>query len=319
MTTDKQPFLYLAPIRGITDALFREIFSRHFKGIDMAVAPFINPQGKSFFTRKLLKDVLPENNHNLAIIPQLLHTTPEPFLLLAKRLQDLGYTRINWNLGCPAPMVIKKKRGSGLLPYPEDIIRFLDEVIPKLNIELSIKTRIGYFNNEEIYALLPQLNDYPLAEIIIHARLGRQMYKGKPDIQSFTNCLHLTRHPVIYNGDITDARIFTNLKEQFPDIKGWMIGRGVLSNPTLAEEIKQLKLQSEKSRMKRYRAYHDELYHRYGERLEGTSHLLGRMKLIWSYLIHSFPGGEKEFKKIKKSRTRKQYLSVVDNLLNLTH
>ena len=116
-----QPFLYLAPIRGLTDALFRDTFSRHFGGFDAAVAPFISPQKKSLYEDKMIRDVLPANNTTLPVVPQLLHTDPEDFLVLARRLADLGYTHINWNLGCPAPMVARKKRGSGLLPYPEEI------------------------------------------------------------------------------------------------------------------------------------------------------------------------------------------------------
>ena len=124
----QRPFLYLAPIQGVTDALFRTVFHHHFGGFDAAMAPFINPQRHSGFKEKWLADVLPENNPGLPIIPQLLNTNAEDFVAMAGRLQDLGYTHINWNLGCPVPMVAKKKRGSGLLPYPEMIIALLEEI-----------------------------------------------------------------------------------------------------------------------------------------------------------------------------------------------
>ena len=101
------PFIYMAPLRGITDALFRRIYCNHFEGINAAVAPFINPQRKAGRTDKLLADVFPVNN-DLHLIPQLLNTDGDDFLALAQRLYDLGYNEINWNLGCPVPMVAKK-------------------------------------------------------------------------------------------------------------------------------------------------------------------------------------------------------------------
>ena len=170
--TSATPFIYMAPLRGITDALFRRIYCRHFNGIDAAVAPFINPQRKSGLTDKLLADVLPEAD-NLKLIPQQLNSDGDDFLALAERLYDLGYREINWNLGCPVPMVAKKRRGSGLLPFPDQIVAFLDHVIPRLKSRLSLKIRLGYHDHQESLDLLPRLDCYPLSEIIIHARLGK--------------------------------------------------------------------------------------------------------------------------------------------------
>ncbi len=158
-----QPTLILAPIRGVTDCHFRSLFNHYFPGFDRALAPFINPQRSSQYQPRQLKDLLPEANTNLPATPQLLHTNADDFLFLAMRLHDMGYKEINWNLGCPAPMVTKKKRGSGLLPYPDEILLFLDKVVPKLPMQLSIKTRLGLENPDELLTLLPALGYYPLS------------------------------------------------------------------------------------------------------------------------------------------------------------
>lgn len=308
------PYFYLAPLRGITDALFREVFTNHFCGFNCAMAPFINPQSKSQFADKMLSDVLPENNSNLEIVPQLLHTSPEPFLALAQRLTDLGYSHLNWNLGCPAPMVAKKKRGSGLLPYPDEILKFLDTVIPLLDIKLSIKTRLGFHNSDELITLLPHLDNYPLKEIIIHARLGKQLYKGDTDPDGFSRCLQLTNHTFVYNGDIVDIASFKRLSEMFPTINRWMIGRGALANPLLAEQLKQLTNEDKVLQLDRLYRFHLELFSEYEKKLSGPGHLLGRLKLIWTYLIHSFPVDKKYFKQIQKSRSPVKYLQAVQDL-----
>lgn len=310
----EQPFLYLAPLRGITDVLFRNVFVRHFGGFDMAVAPFINPQRSPSGKKKMLADLFPEENTALPVIPQLLDNRAEDFLHLAKRLEDLGYTSINWNLGCPAPMVANKGRGSGFLPYPDDIIRLLDAVIPQLSATLSIKMRLGFHDKGESIDLLPRFNDYPLDEIIIHPRIGKQMYKGTTDQDGFAACLDLTRHRVVYNGDIISRDVYNALALRFPSIKRWMIGRGVLADPFLAEELKGVLNTDQIERKARIRAFHDELLEAYRQRLSGPGHLLGKTKQLWLYLISSFPGKEKPFKKLKKAKTEEQLLTAVEQM-----
>lgn len=308
--------IYLAPIRSVTDALFRNIFYNHFEGIDEAIAPFINPQTKSFFDDRMLSDVLPQNNTLKPVIPQLLHTSPEDFLALAERLADLGYSHINWNLGCPAPMVARKKRGSGLLPYTEEIISLLEKILPRLKIQLSIKTRLGYEKKDELLRLLPSLNDFPLKEIIIHTRLGKQLYQGETDPEVFSACREISNHTLVYNGDIYSLNTFRALVARFPETRRWMIGRGVLMNPFLAEEIKGAPIESATKRLERLYAFHEDLYEQYKNRLSGPGHLLGRLKQLWQYLSASFPAKEKSFKKIKKATSTDHYLDSVRQIFD---
>lgn len=314
LAAPQKPFLYLAPIKGITDATFRNTFFQHFGGFNTAMAPFTNPQKKSLYEDKMIRDVLPENNPGLRLIPQLLHTDPEDFLVLAKRLAGLGYTHINWNLGCPVPMVARKKRGSGLLPYPEEIIELLSHVMPRLEIALSIKTRLGFNDQSEIRTLLPQLNNFPLKEIIIHTRLGKQLYRGSTDPDGFTVCQELSTHTLAYNGDINDVETFRLLANRFPTVNRWMIGRGALMNPLLGETIKGYPQETEGRKRERLYSFHKALYNSYQERLSGSSHLLGRMKHLWQYFIFSFPGQHKYLKKILKAKRPAAYLQLVDHL-----
>lgn len=313
-TVDSTAFLYLAPIQGVTEVVFRNLFCRHFPGFDAAMAPFINPQGQAHFTQKVLADVLPERNTGLPLVPQLLHNNAENFIAMAARLEDLGYEHINWNLGCPAPMIVRKKRGSGLLPYPDAIIGFLEEVMPRLKARLSIKTRLGLHENSEILELLPRLDDFPLAEITIHARLGKQLYRGTTDLDGFAACQGLTRHELVYNGDITSTAVFNELASRFPAVRRWMIGRGALSDPFLPAAIKGAAPLPPQEKIKRVMAFHDELYSQYREKLFGPSHLLGKMKQLWAYLIFSFPGQEKMLKKINKASSEEQYLKLMKDL-----
>jgi len=310
------PVLYLAPLRGITDVIFRNVFVRHFGGFDRAIAPFLNPQRSPSKKKQLLADLFPESNTALPVTPQLLNNRAEDFLYLAYQLEDLGFTNINWNLGCPAPMVARKGRGSGFLPFPDDIIGMLDQVVPKLRATLSIKMRLGYHHKNESLALLPRLDDYPLTEIIIHPRIGKQMYKGATDLEGFAACQSRTRHRVVYNGDITSWEDYTSLAGRFPTISHWMVGRGVLANPLLAEKLKGSSTTSPERRAERIRAFHDDLFEAYRQRLSGPGHLIGKMKQLWLYLIFSFPGREKAFKKVKKARNEDQLLAAIEQVFD---
>lgn len=308
--------LSLAPIRGLTDAPFRTLFAEHFEGFDFSIAPFINPQKQAQLSDKILKDVLPEENQCLPIIPQLLHNNADDFIALANRLAELGYEEINWNLGCPAPMVTRKKRGSGMLAQPEVIVSLLEKIIPQINNKLSIKTRLGYTTTAETKTLLPMLNDFPLTEITIHARLGKQMYRGVTDPDTFEECIALTNHKLSYNGDIVSVSAFQDLQKRFPNVEHWMIGRGAIANPFLPADIKAGQLTVNVERFERLEHFHKDLYEMYKGQLSGHSHILGRMKQIWVYLAHSFPEPTKCFKKIKKAATEEKFIKAVDTIFS---
>lgn len=312
ITLPNSPFIYMAPLRGVTDALFRRIYTRHFSGVDAAIAPFINLQPQAILSGELLKDIIPEVNvFGLKLIPQILNSNADDFLAAAARIHDLGYEEINWNLGCPAPMVAKKKKGSGLLPYPDEIESLLEKVLPRLKTRLSIKMRLGYRDYEESMELLPRLNKYPLTEIIIHPRLGIQLYKGKASPEHFSLRMDHTRHTLVYNGDIVSLKSFAELQGKLPGIDRWMVGRGLIADPLLPEKIKGINI-SEDQKQKRLISFHDELYAAMKHHLSGPGHLLGRMKQIWPYFIESFPVKKKQLKKIIKAPTEAKYLEAVE-------
>ncbi|MFZ2633544.1 MAG: tRNA-dihydrouridine synthase family protein [Desulfosalsimonadaceae bacterium] len=309
--------LYMGPIRGGTDHIYRNAFARHFAGFDLAVAPFINCINANKITPKYVHGLLPENNTGMPVIPQILSKSAEGFANLANYLTDLGYDTVNWNLGCPFPQVANKHRGSGLLPFPDKIREFLDAVIPSLRGRLTIKTRLGREHRDEILALMPVFNDYPIGELIIHPRTGRQMYEGTPDLSAFGDCLELSRHPVVYNGDIRTNDDFKRLSERFPKIDRWMIGRMALVDPFLPEVIKTGKDEiSDTDKIGKIRAFHDDLFEEYSRTLYGPSHITDRMKGLMVYFLLGFQDTHNALKKIKKTRTPEQYIAAVNQFFD---
>lgn len=235
--------MILAPMQGLTEVLFRRVYEECFPGaIRLAVSPFLSlTHGNLADAWEKIDDVWPERNRgSIPVIPQILGKEPEEFVELANRLYDIGYTEVNWNMGCPMRKVAAKHRGSGLLPHPDEVEAILDTVVPRIKPRLSVKMRLGLKQKEEIFALVPLLNQYPLASVTIHPRLGRQQYTGVPDLETFAQVLPLIKHPVIYNGDICSAADARRICERFPQVADLMVGRGVLYRPTLPLEIEGL-------------------------------------------------------------------------------
>ncbi len=304
--------LYLAPLQGFTDRVFRNSFSQFFKGFDLAIAPFISALHGGRYKAKEIRDVLPEHNRLLPVIPQIMGNNPQDFLAVVDALDDLGYTTVNWNLGCPYKMVAKKMKGSGLLCYPDVVDAFLDHVMPVMKTGLSIKMRLGRYDKKEIFDLMPVLNRYPLDEITIHPRTGIQMYDGHPDLDAFTEAFALCKHPVVYNGDIKCLSDYQRLSEKMPYVERWMIGRGVLSDPFLPMVIKNGS-DTVDDKLGLILSYHHAYFSERLATLSGPVHVMDRMKSFWSYLAPSLDRGDELFKRIKKIRDPHIYIENLDD------
>ena len=307
----KKITLYLAPLRGFTGYIFRNAFTRHFGGFDVAVSPFIPTVPAARIKNFHLKDVLPANNRGLPVIPQIIGNKSEDFNSLAQRLFDLGYETVNWNLGCPFPMVAKKLRGSGLLPHPLKIEAFLEATLPAIPNRLSVKARLGRKKSDDILTLLVIFNRFPLDEVIIHPRTGQQMYDGEPNLDMFEKCLEVSDHAVVYNGDINDLAKFNLYSQRFKTVDRWMIGRGALINPFLPAAI-QNGQDNVADKVKAFRSFYDELFEQYRREFSGPGHLLDRMKGYWTYFSQAFKDGRKIKKKIHRTRKLDRYVDVVE-------
>ncbi len=305
--------LYLAPIRGVTNSIYRNAFHKYFNNFDLAITPFIPTFKGEKAKPKTLKDVLPQNNNAMELIPQIIGNNSEDIIFLAEELYNLGYKEINLNFGCPHKMVAKRGRGSGILPFPEKVDNLLKEIIPNIRAELSIKTRLGRESTKEIFQLIPIFNSYNLKEITIHPRTGVQMYSGKVFIEEFGKALELLEHSVVYNGDIFYKEDFENLQTKFPQINKWMLGRGALVNPFLPAEIKEKTLPSNDEKVELLRKFHNEVYNNYKEVLFGPASLLGKMKEFWFYLSHIFYNNKKLLKQIQKCSSEKKYEDVINS------
>jgi tRNA-dihydrouridine synthase len=307
--------LHSSPLQGFTDFRFRNTFHKYFGGIDQYIAPYIRLNGDLEIKPGNVRDILPANNSSLNLIPQIITKDAGEFLSVAKYVQNLGYNELNWNLGCPYPMVAKRGMGSGLLSTPDKIDEILVRVFSETDIQVSVKMRLGYESPQEIFHVLPVLEKYKLANITIHPRIGKQMYKGEVDLKALEECLALSSHRIIYNGDITSVQSFREIKERFPAINNFMIGRGLIADPFLPAMIKADTPVYPENRFEVFRSFHDELVSSWEESLSGQKHLLMKMYSFWEYFIQSFPNSPKGLKKIKKAQNLNVYREAVKQII----
>lgn len=305
---------YLAPMEAVTGFVYRNVYHSMFGDMDKYFAPFIMPTQKKILRTRERKDVAPENNIGMYMVPQVLTNNAEQFIETCEFLAKQGYKEINLNLGCPAQTVVTKGRGSGFLGETVKLERFFEEVyrwnnsLPESErFDISVKTRLGLEDAEEFEEILPIYNDYPLKEVIIHPRVRRDFYKGKPDLEAFEKALAMCNHSVCYNGDIFSADDYINLSKRFPSVDKIMLGRGVIANPGLVREIKTgCKITKEELRQ-----YHDALYAGYLQDLGAETDVLFKMKEVWFYLGTNFQNSDKIIKKVCKSKRPDEYKATL--------
>lgn len=306
--------VHLAPLQGYTDAVYRNHFASFFGGVTVYYTPFIRMEAGGKFRNKDLREIDPLRNSVPILVPQILPGTAEEFYTLAQGVVEKGYRRIDINLGCPFPMVTGKKKGAGMLPYPERVREVLSPLNDFPEIAFSVKMRLGMEDVSEGVEVLKILNDLRLDYISVHARTGRQQYKGLPDVEAFERFYTGCSHPLFYNGDLKMVGQIEMILSRFPLLRGVMIGRGVLSSPFLAKDFYQTETFSAEERIKVLEAFEKALFSDYEKCLEGENQLLSKMQSLWEYFMPEVD--RKCRKRILKARRVSDYRAAVGDIFH---
>lgn len=292
--------IYLAPLQGFTDFVYRNAYARVFSGIDAFFIPYITTKGSQILN-KYTKEILPENNRFATAIPQILVKDEDEIFVMCSLLRNYGYGEINLNLGCPYPMVTNRGKGSKLLSEPGQLDRLLAFFFEHFNLELSVKMRAGFESVNDLERIIPVLNRFPLKRVILHPRVARQLYKGEIHTAVFQYALgHLEQIPV-YNGDIDSVSGFQQRAKLFPGISDWMLGRGVLKNTFLPEEIKGV-LFSEAEKRNKLQEFHNLIFEKYLEIADNPGNALNKLQQFWIYFSHHFSDQPNVLKLVRKSK-----------------
>ncbi|MBR1899900.1 MAG: tRNA-dihydrouridine synthase family protein [Lachnospiraceae bacterium] len=361
--------IYFAPMQGVTGWPFRMTHLKHYGGVDRYYMPFISVHQTRAMKGGEKRDMDPSHNEMDRMVPQLLPAGAEDTLFYMDMIRAAGYDEVSLNLGCPARTVVTKGKGSGMLADTGKLDGFLEHLFTGMTsagnreirpgesaasgLRVTVKTRIGMNDTDQISELIRIYNRYPIAEVQVHARLGKDAYNGTPDREAFRRFYEEIRHPVCYNGDIRSMEDFRKLHEDFPDLSAVMIGRGLVADPMLAEKIQaelqpdhkqpdqeqpdheqpdhnqpdheqpgnlqpglhQGQTQPKTSEHSRLIRFHDDLCNAWYECYGQEHPAICRMLEIWDYLGASFPGNERMVRKIRKARDLRTYRQLAAEVL----
>ncbi len=321
--------LYLAPLEGITTYVYRNAFKKYYGGIDKYFTPFLTA---SHLKGREKREVHPDNNQGIEVVPQILTNDSSLFVTISKQLAELGYREVNLNLGCPSGTVVSKGRGAGFLDRVTELDKFLDDIYDQLpDMKISIKTRIGVEFESEWDDILEIYKKYPIKELIIHPRLRNDFYDGQVRLDAYGHAMKSVI-PLCYNGDIVDIesyqRISSYIEEKakefsYPVKDIFMIGRGVIANPELPGMLKkidgEMTFGSEDSTgkidRKKLRAFLGDIVDSYLVEMSNEKQVVMKMKELWTYLAKGLELDVQDIKAIHKTNRLADYKSVEQMIL----
>lgn len=303
--------LYFAPLQGFTEDTYRRIHHELVGGITAYYTPFLRLEHKGIRTKDA-RDVRPEFNAGVPIVPQVIAKDGEEFTFLVDYLYDLGYREMDVNMGCPFPLQTRHGRGAGILQHPECVKQIAEIIRQRDDITFSIKMRLGLTDESEGISLLPILNDTPLKHITLHPRLGTQQYNGTADLDAFERFAEQTTHRLIYNGDLKTPTDVHAITERFPELAGIMMGRGLLARPSLAQELIEGAEWHRAKRIALLKKMHDHYHAHLSTIIPGEAQLLTKVRTFWEYMEEEC--GRKAWKKIMKAGSMRNYLNAINEL-----
>ena len=300
--------LDLAPMEGITGAVFRRFHHAYFPGVDRYYMPFISPTQHRTLTNREARDLPMADRVPFTAIPQVLTKVADDFVWAAGQCADRGYTEVNLNLGCPSGTVVSKGKGSGMLSDPDNLDRFLDAVFSASPVPVSVKSRLGLTDPQEFPRLLEIYNRYPIQELTLHPRVRKAFYSGSVDMEMFSYCAENSKNPVCYNGDICNLEDINRIEAQFPQVRSVMIGRGLIGDPgmltpggTTVEALEEM-----------FNALLDEYIVLFG----GSRNAMFRLKEHWGMLLHRFEDSEKLGKRLRKTTDLDEYKTITQEIFH---
>lgn len=302
--------IHFAPLQGFTDLAYRSSHYQCIGGVDFYYTPYFSVDDplslkmenfhEGLFNRTIAQ-ILPGNMDELKVLFQ--------FIL------KLQFSSLNINLGCPYQMVTRKGRGAGLIQKPDLVSEMIKYIRDHSDLNISIKTRLGLFNEADIFKLLEKMHPGMIDTIIIHPRTAKQLYKGKASFEIFQKCKELfSDFDLIYNGDVNTFEDYVTIKEKIPEQQKWMLGRGLLSNPFLGWQVKKGCCSLPDNFNQKFYNFVIHLINNIERDSKDEGHALNRVKTQFIYLANSFPDSRKIFKVIKKSKSLvnvKEYLEEV--------
>lgn len=296
----EKPFLVLAPMEGVTDKVFRQVIARAgapdvFYTEFTNVSSFASEKGRENALERL--ELAPLEglrvSNGIPIVAQIWGKNPEQFGLLASQLEKLGFDGLDINMGCPDKNVCRAGGGSAMIRTPELAVECIRQAKQATNLPVSVKTRLGYSKVSEFYEWLPVLLRENLAVLTVHLRTKKEMSKVSAHYELIPEILKLKgdispETKLVINGDIKNREEALVLFKKYPGVDGFMIGRGVFSDPFCFRPV----LNAGPKALDELFLYHLDLYDERKAELEakGQRYPFEPLKHFYKVYFNSTPG-----------------------------
>ena len=224
----------LAPMAGVTDLPFRLLCREQGVGLlcmEMVSAKAIQYNNKN---TKALLEIHPEEP---PVSLQLFGSEPDVISEIAKQIEELPFSILDINMGCPVPKIVKKGEGSALKKNPKLVHEIVSKTVKAIQKPVTVKIRKGFddtcINAVEIAKII---EDAGAAAVAVHGRTREQYYSGKADWDIIRQVKEAVSIPVIGNGDVVSGESAIAMMNQ-TGCDGVMIGRGAQGNPWIFSEL----------------------------------------------------------------------------------
>ena len=227
--------VFLAPMAGVTDTPYR-ILAREM-ACPLVYSEMVSDKGINYRNEHTL-NMLKTEPEERPMAMQLFGAEADSVAKAAEYVASLGCADIlDFNMGCPAPKVVKNHEGSAMLKNPENAYRVLKALVGAVDMPVTVKLRIGWDKDSINIMEMAQLaQEAGVAAIAIHGRTREQFYRDQADWQIIGRVRESLRIPVIANGDVRNVQDMIKIR-QVTGCEAVMVGRAAQGNPWIFRQL----------------------------------------------------------------------------------
>jgi tRNA-dihydrouridine synthase B len=308
MLAGEGPVLVLAPMQDVTDLPFWRLM-RRYGGADLYYTEYFRVHADSKLERHILRS-LDENPTGRPVVAQMIGNDVQSLVRSAQELEQHGAAGIDLNLGCPAPVVYRKCAGGGLLRELARVDEILAALRETVKTRLTVKTRVGFADEEGFDELLGVLARHRLDLVTVHGRTVLQRYRPGVRYDLIRRAVEVLPCPVVANGDVFSPGDAVRVLD-VTGVWGLMLGRGVIRNPWLFSQIK-MRLKGEQVLLPTGREVMGYVRALYEEVCAGGAEMsrVHKMKRYLNYLGQGLPGGDAFLYAMRRAGGEKELFAV---------
>lgn len=309
--------LFLAPMEGITDMLYRKVIHQHFDSWDYVACDFLRVPSQGVYPAKHiikhygLQAYEDERLRNKTLYQIL--TSENAFTKeVASNIHELGIPWLDLNLGCPSKTVVKRRGGSFLLSEPRVLANILKEIRESFHGRFSVKIRIGFEDDKLFESNLKVIQDAGVELVTIHGRTREQLYKGVANWDYIKKAVNILDIPVVGNGDIWTLDDINRIFD-YTNCHSVMIARGAMKAPWLANLYKN-ELYSNYSTAQLIKLFINSYYKELSDSGMHEHSILRRFKALTRYMYDDLKNNESIKSSLLRSSNLNAYLKLVESI-----